>query len=309
MGRLVDSAYAAFSRGGAAARRSTTGARLGAAPVIVTDGDRVLQIISNLLANAFRWTPDGGSDRRSTWRATNGDVAVDGRGHGPGHRARAERERIFRPFLSRDGAGDRARAWRSRGSSRSRSAGGSSSRATPGRGSRFALVLPARGAGRQLPGGAEGRRSRCGRRPRRRARLRARCLDPGEPRRRRPSSRRDQVDEQCEVVDRGRAARRAGRPRAARAGGSPGSAARAPRRADARRAAPRRGRPRGRRRRRVRAAATSSSRRVAASASSWSRARSSAASTAPGRCAPAAASRDALAAPARSRSSSTGQRT
>ena len=29
--------------------------------MITTDGDRVLQIISNLLANAFRWTPDGGS--------------------------------------------------------------------------------------------------------------------------------------------------------------------------------------------------------------------------------------------------------
>ena len=28
--------------------------------MIVSDGDRVLQIISNLLSNAFRWTPDGG---------------------------------------------------------------------------------------------------------------------------------------------------------------------------------------------------------------------------------------------------------
>ena len=28
--------------------------------MIVTDGDRVLQIITNLLSNAFRWTPDGG---------------------------------------------------------------------------------------------------------------------------------------------------------------------------------------------------------------------------------------------------------
>ena len=26
----------------------------------MSDGDRVLQIISNLLSNAFRWTPDGG---------------------------------------------------------------------------------------------------------------------------------------------------------------------------------------------------------------------------------------------------------
>src|SRR5919109_2187574 len=33
---------------------------ISARPVIVADGDRVLQIISNLLSNAFRWTPDGG---------------------------------------------------------------------------------------------------------------------------------------------------------------------------------------------------------------------------------------------------------
>ena len=29
--------------------------------VVHTDGDRVLQIVSNLLSNAFSWTPDGGS--------------------------------------------------------------------------------------------------------------------------------------------------------------------------------------------------------------------------------------------------------
>ena len=33
---------------------------LEAQPVLITDGDRVLQIITNLLSNAFRWTPDGG---------------------------------------------------------------------------------------------------------------------------------------------------------------------------------------------------------------------------------------------------------
>ena len=32
-----------------------------AAPTVITDGDRVLQIVNNLLDNAFRWTPRGGS--------------------------------------------------------------------------------------------------------------------------------------------------------------------------------------------------------------------------------------------------------
>src|SRR4029079_15637896 len=58
MGRLCEQAYAAF---GEEARRRGTDyeKRFDASPTIVTDGDRVLQIISNLLSNAFRWTPDG----------------------------------------------------------------------------------------------------------------------------------------------------------------------------------------------------------------------------------------------------------
>jgi signal transduction histidine kinase len=72
-------------------------------PVIATDGDRVLQIISNLLANAFRWTPDGGRIDLSLSSA-NGSVTVDVADTGPGIGAE-ERERIFRPFWSRDGRG------------------------------------------------------------------------------------------------------------------------------------------------------------------------------------------------------------
>ena len=64
IGRLVEQAYGAF---GDEARRREIDYQLdedGDAPTIVTDGDRVLQVITNLLANAFRWTPDGGTDRR-----------------------------------------------------------------------------------------------------------------------------------------------------------------------------------------------------------------------------------------------------
>jgi signal transduction histidine kinase len=102
MGRLVDRAYAAFSE---EARRREIDYRcdVEAKPVILSDGDRVLQIISNLLSNAFRWTPDGGRiDLELT--ATDGTVYVAVGDSGPGI-APSERERIFRPFWSRDGGG------------------------------------------------------------------------------------------------------------------------------------------------------------------------------------------------------------
>ena len=102
MKRLVDSAYAAFTE---EARRRKIEYRcdLEAKPVIVSDGDRVLQIISNLLANAFRWTPDGGSVDLEL-SATDGSVYVTVADSGPGI-APSERERIFRPFWSRGGGG------------------------------------------------------------------------------------------------------------------------------------------------------------------------------------------------------------
>ena len=60
-----------------AVARSTTGSRaIAEPPVIVSDGDRVLQVISNLLSNAFRWTPDGGRIELEL-AADNGSVRVD----------------------------------------------------------------------------------------------------------------------------------------------------------------------------------------------------------------------------------------
>jgi signal transduction histidine kinase len=129
MERLVDRAYATFSE---EARRRVIEYRreLEAKPVIVSDGDRVLQIITNLLSNAFRWTPDGGSVGLEL-TATDGSVYVGVADSGPGI-APSERERIFRPFWSRGGGGT-ASACRLRASSPRRSAGGSaSSSARPG---------------------------------------------------------------------------------------------------------------------------------------------------------------------------------
>jgi signal transduction histidine kinase len=102
MERLSERAYAAF---GEEARRRAIDYRLDvrAQPVIVTDGDRVLQIIVNLLSNAFRWTPEGGRIELEL-SAEDGSVSVAVADTGPGI-SDDERERIFRPFWSRDGGG------------------------------------------------------------------------------------------------------------------------------------------------------------------------------------------------------------
>jgi len=102
MEMVVDRAYATFSEQ-ARSRGIDYRRQVDAKPVIVSDGDRVLQIISNLLANAFRWTPDGGRVDLEL-SATDGTVYVAVDDSGPGIRP-SERERIFRPFWSRGGGG------------------------------------------------------------------------------------------------------------------------------------------------------------------------------------------------------------
>jgi signal transduction histidine kinase len=100
--RVVDQAYQSFSE--EARRRGIDyESALAADPVMTTDGDRVLQVVSNLLQNAFNWTPDGGRISVSL-AAGNGTVSVAVTDSGPGIRAE-ERETIFRPFWSRDGGG------------------------------------------------------------------------------------------------------------------------------------------------------------------------------------------------------------
>jgi two-component system, OmpR family, sensor kinase len=140
MERLVERAYAAFSE---EARRREIEYRcdVEAKPVIVSDGDRVLQIISNLLSNAFRWTPDGGRIELEL-TATDGTVYVAVDDSGPGVPP-SERERIFRPFWSRDGGGTGlglAIAHELAGALGGRISLESSAE----RGSRFELVLPTR---------------------------------------------------------------------------------------------------------------------------------------------------------------------
>ena len=113
MERLVDRAYATF--GEEARRRGIEYEReLDGRPVIVADGDRVLQIISNLLANAFRWTPDGGRIDLAL-RQENGSVHVAVEDTGPGDRGgRAGADLpallVARRRRHRPRSGDRARA-------------------------------------------------------------------------------------------------------------------------------------------------------------------------------------------------------
>jgi len=140
MERLVDRAYSAF--GEEARRRSIDyRRRVDGTPVIETDGDRVLQVISNLLSNAFRWTPDGGRVELGLAQV-DGTIRVAVDDSGPGIAA-DERERIFRPFWSRDGHGTGlglAIAHELAGA-----LGGRIELKTErGHGSRFELVLPVR---------------------------------------------------------------------------------------------------------------------------------------------------------------------
>jgi signal transduction histidine kinase len=139
MGRVLDHAFGAFTEEARRRQIDYSVASNGDAPVIVSDGDRVLQIISNLLSNAFRWTPDGGRVELQL-EASNGAVNVDVVDSGPGIPLE-QRERIFHPFISHDvdGTGlglpiarELANALGGRIELDSK----------PGRGSRFRLVLP-----------------------------------------------------------------------------------------------------------------------------------------------------------------------
>jgi len=136
--RLVDRAYSAF--GEEARRRGIDYSRsVTAKPVLETDGDRVLQVISNLLANAFRWTPDGGHVGVALSQV-DGTVRIAVDDSGPGIPAE-ERERIFRPFWSRDGHGTGLGL--AIASELATALGGEIElESQAGKGSRFELVLP-----------------------------------------------------------------------------------------------------------------------------------------------------------------------
>jgi signal transduction histidine kinase len=138
MARLLDHVYGAFAE---EARQRDIDYRFEAdgGPVIVSDGDRVLQVISNLLSNAFKWTPDGGTIELSV-TAENGSLEVEVSDSGPGI-SREDRDRIFQPFISQDSNGTGLGLPIAR--ELAVALGGRIELdSNPGRGSRFRLVLP-----------------------------------------------------------------------------------------------------------------------------------------------------------------------
>jgi signal transduction histidine kinase len=151
MEQLVDQAYETYRE--EARRRSIDFRReVSAQPVIESDGDRVLQIVGNLLANAFRATPDGG---RVTLELAqlNGSVHVSIEDTGPGISPQKQ-ERLFRPFVSESGGTGLGLAI---AKELSAALGGRIVLDSEvGRGSRFELVLPAPAA--VQPASALGRR-------------------------------------------------------------------------------------------------------------------------------------------------------
>jgi signal transduction histidine kinase len=138
MRALCERAYATFAEE-ARSRGIDYELELGEGAVLITDGDRVLQIVSNLIANALHWTPAGGCVDLGLG-TDNGEVTVAVSDTGPGIDPQ-EAERIFRPFWSGDGGGTGLGLTIAR--ELALALGGRLElHSEPGRGSRFVLVLP-----------------------------------------------------------------------------------------------------------------------------------------------------------------------
>ena len=138
MRALCERAYATFAEE-ARARGIEYDLELGEGAVLITDGDRVLQIVTNLLSNALHWTPEGGRVDLGLG-VDNGEVAVAVSDTGPGIAPQQE-ERIFRPFWSGEDGGTGLGLAIAR--ELALALGGRLELHTePGRGSRFVLVLP-----------------------------------------------------------------------------------------------------------------------------------------------------------------------
>jgi len=135
---LVERAHAAFAEE-ARARGIDYELALAGDAALLTDGDRVLQIVSNLLANALQWTPSGGRVELSLEvRDREARVAVADTGPGI---AADMRERIFRPFWHAEGGGTGLGLTIAR--ELALALGGRLElESEPGHGSRFTLVLP-----------------------------------------------------------------------------------------------------------------------------------------------------------------------
>jgi two-component system sensor histidine kinase BaeS len=140
MEQVVERAYETFAEQ-ARNREIDFSVKVNAKPVIVSDGDRVLQIVDNLLSNAFKATPDGGRIGIELGQ-TNGTIRVSVEDTGPGI-APDQAERLFRPFVT-GGGGTGLGLTIAR--ELSHALGGNIAlESEPGHGARFELTLPAAG--------------------------------------------------------------------------------------------------------------------------------------------------------------------
>ena len=139
MGVLVDQAYETY-RDEARRREIDYRQEVRERPVITSDGDRVLQVVGNLLSNAFQATPDGGRIDLSLAQE-NGSVTVAVQDSGPGISLES-RERLFRPFVS-DSTGGTGLGLAIAKELSGALGGRIELESEPGHGARFELVLPA----------------------------------------------------------------------------------------------------------------------------------------------------------------------
>jgi signal transduction histidine kinase len=138
---LLEQAAAAF-REKARANRVDFEAITAGAPTVMTDGDRVLQIVMNLLDNAFRWTPSDGKVRLA-YATSNGIAAITVSDTGPGI-SDSDREAVFHPFYSKRGEGGTGLGLSIGRELASALGGRLSVESQVGKGSTFTLALPRR---------------------------------------------------------------------------------------------------------------------------------------------------------------------
>ncbi len=141
----LEEAFDAMS-GPAAREGITCERRLGDLPQIVTDERRLHQIVGNVLDNALRWTPAGGTVRLEAAPTADGGIEVHTDDTGPGIPP-GRRETVFTPFESAETPDGRRGTGLGLAISRelARVLGGDLTveSAPGGGGSRFTLRLPA----------------------------------------------------------------------------------------------------------------------------------------------------------------------
>jgi signal transduction histidine kinase len=120
--------------------------------VVVTDGDRLLQIVTNLLANALQWTPDAGRvELRLAVQRSSVAISVEDSGPGITTELRAN---VFKPFFSMNGASGTGLGLAIAHELAQALGGTLGLQSEVGRGSRFVLRLPATQIVERAPRGA-----------------------------------------------------------------------------------------------------------------------------------------------------------